>query len=72
MIWIPITDVDGKPQYVNANLIERLEPHDTGTTKTRMWFIGNEQAYLRVRETCLEILELINKERALIRAMTGE
>lgn len=79
MIWIAVTPAyrtSDQKEYVNAQTLAHIANFDSSPSqpsgRSRLYFVGNDENYMTVQETPTEIMELINKERALIRAMTGE
>lgn len=79
MIWIAVTPAyhpSDKKEYVNAKTLAHIANFDSSPAqpkgRSRLYFVGDDENYMTVQETPTEVMELINKERALIRAMTGE
>jgi hypothetical protein len=75
MMWIQVTGYNGGKEYINvekAVLIITLKSAAAPYLNSRVFFSGDEEDYMSCHETVEELMILINKERELIRKMSGE
>ena len=78
MIWITVTPAyrsEGQKEYVNAEALAHIAHFDSSPSqpkgRSRLYFIGDDENYMTIQETPSEVMTLINKERELIRALSG-
>jgi hypothetical protein len=75
MMWIQVTGYNGGKEYINVEKavhIITLKSAASPYLNSRVFFSGDEEDYMSCRETVEELMILINKERELIRKMSGE
>lgn len=79
MIWITVTPayrLENQKEYINAETLAHIAHFDSSPSqpkgRARLYFVGDDENYMTVQETPSEVMILINKERELIRKLSGQ